>query len=35
MSYTDMLHVFIGLCIGLLVGLCGGVAFVLKGGLGK
>ena len=35
MSYTDMLHVFIGLCIGLLVGLCGGVAFFLKGGLGK
>lgn len=35
MSYTDMLHVFIGLCIGFLAGLCGGVAFVLKGGLGK
>lgn len=35
MSYTDMLHVFIGMCIGFLVGLCGGVAFVIKGGLGK
>lgn len=35
MSYMDMLHVFIGMCIGLLAGLCGGVAFVLKGGLRK
>ena len=35
MSYIDMLHVFIGMCIGLLAGLCGGVAFVVMGGLRK
>ena len=32
-SYTDILHVFVGLCIGLIIGLCGGVAFAVKGGL--
>lgn len=34
-SYTDMLHVFIGMCIGVIVGLCGGIAFTVKGGLRK
>ena len=35
MSYIDMLHVFIGICIGFLAGLCGGVAFVVMGCLRK
>lgn len=33
MSYMDMIHVFIGMCIGLIVGLFGGIAFTIKGGL--